>query len=284
MESQIKGIISEAVLANDPEIIMTCFELLSKLFKNIIDNPKEPKFRQFNSENQHLKGKVLNIPQISLLIEIIGYCESETKGILVISDDLLGNIEICYKEIQSFIKLNEKSKIDKIESFTNVDKYQNNDINKGKYKVTLYVYDLTRGMAKQLSPMLLGKRIEGVWHTGIVIHDTEIFYGGGICTSKPKGTPFGFPNKEIVLGYTDTSKELVDEFLADLKTEYTAEKYNLINHNCNHFTNSLSECLLGKGIPSDILEQHKVLINSPFGKQLMPLLESINTSPENMRR
>ena len=144
MESQIKGIISEAVLANDPETIMTCFELLSKLFKNIIDNPKEPKFRQFNSENQHLKGKVLNIPQISLLIEIIGYCESETKGILVISDDLLGNIEICYKEIQSFIKLNEKSKIDKIESFTNVDKYQNNDINKGKYKVTLYVYDLTR--------------------------------------------------------------------------------------------------------------------------------------------
>lgn len=284
METQIKGILSEAVLANDPDSIMQCFELLSKLFKNIIDNPKEIKYRQFNVENQHLKSKVLNIPQINLLIEVLGYYESENKGILIISDELLSNIEICYKEIQNFIKLNEKSKVDKIESFTNVDKYQNLDVNKGKYKVTLYVYDLTRGMAKQLSPMLLGKRIEGVWHTAINVHDIEIFYGGGICTSKPKCTPYGYPNKEIILGYTDTPKELVDEFLGDLKAEYTADKYNLINHNCNHFTNSLSECLLGKGIPTDILDQHKVLINSPFGKQLLPFLESINKSPENMRR
>ena len=105
-----------------------------------------------------------------------------------------------------------------------------------------------------------------------------------MCFDFEKSKSSAFPNKEIILGYTDTPKELVDEFLVDLKAEYTADKYNLINHNCNHFTNSLSECLLGKGIPTDILDQHKVLINSPFGKQLLPFLESINKSPENMRR
>jgi hypothetical protein len=29
--------------------------------------------------------------------------------------------------------------------------------------VTLHLYDLTRGMASALSPMLLGKQIAGIW-------------------------------------------------------------------------------------------------------------------------
>ena len=32
--------------------------------------------------------------------------------------------------------------------------------------VQLHLYDLTRGMAAALSPMLLGKHIAGIWHTG----------------------------------------------------------------------------------------------------------------------
>jgi hypothetical protein len=32
--------------------------------------------------------------------------------------------------------------------------------------VTLHLYDLTKGMAAALSPMLLGRRIEGIWHSG----------------------------------------------------------------------------------------------------------------------
>ncbi len=55
-----------------------------------------------------------------------------------------------------------------------------------KFKVFLYVYDITNGMAKSLSPMLLGKSIEGVWHTSIVAYDMEYFYGGGICYDFPK--------------------------------------------------------------------------------------------------
>lgn len=33
-------------------------------------------------------------------------------------------------------------------------------------RVAVYVYDITQGMARSFSPMLLGRVIEGVWHTG----------------------------------------------------------------------------------------------------------------------
>lgn len=36
--------------------------------------------------------------------------------------------------------------------------------------VTLRVYDLSGGMARQLSPALLGKQIDGIWHTGVLVY------------------------------------------------------------------------------------------------------------------
>ena len=54
-----------------------------------------------------------------------------------------------------------------------------------KYVVKLYVYDISNGMARTMSPMFLGKLIEGIWHTGLVVYGKEYFYGGGICSGIP---------------------------------------------------------------------------------------------------
>lgn len=35
--------------------------------------------------------------------------------------------------------------------------------------VVLRVYDLSRGMAAQLSLAILGKQIDGIWHTGVYV-------------------------------------------------------------------------------------------------------------------
>ncbi len=59
-------------------------------------------------------------------------------------------------------------------------------MNSDKYTISIYLYDITNGMAKSLSPMLLGKLIEGVWHTGLVAYGSEYYYGGGICVGAPK--------------------------------------------------------------------------------------------------
>lgn len=57
-----------------------------------------------------------------------------------------------------------------------------------EHRVELYVYDLTQGLARQLSPALLGQQIDGVWHSAIVAWGREIFFGHGISIVAPPGT------------------------------------------------------------------------------------------------
>ena len=64
-------------------------------------------------------------------------------------------------------------------------------------------------MAKQMSPKLLGKTIDGIYHTGLVVYGTEFFYGGGIQQGQPKKTPYGYPIKEIDVGSTEIPKEVI---------------------------------------------------------------------------
>ena len=59
-------------------------------------------------------------------------------------------------------------------------------MNSEKTNVKVYLYDISNGMAKSLSPMFLGKTIEGVWHTGLVVYGNEYYYGGGVCRGTPK--------------------------------------------------------------------------------------------------
>jgi len=51
--------------------------------------------------------------------------------------------------------------------------------------VKLYVYDLSNGLARQLSMQMTGKQIDGIWHTSVVVFGKEIFYGRGIDVTLP---------------------------------------------------------------------------------------------------
>ena len=44
-----------------------------------------------------------------------------------------------------------------------------------------------------MSPMLLGKQIDGIWHTSVVIGGVEHFFGCGLQRATPGTTPFGQP-------------------------------------------------------------------------------------------
>ncbi|RYG52999.1 hypothetical protein EON66_09190, partial [archaeon] len=47
-------------------------------------------------------------------------------------------------------------------------------------EVTLHLYDLSMGMARTMSPLFIGKLIEFIPHTGVVVFGHEYFFSGGI--------------------------------------------------------------------------------------------------------
>lgn len=62
----------------------------------------------------------------------------------------------------------------------------NETSDKKTFSVDLYLYDISNGMAKTLSTFLLGNYIEAIYHSAIVVHGVEFFFGGGICNGVPE--------------------------------------------------------------------------------------------------
>ncbi|CAF0765991.1 unnamed protein product [Brachionus calyciflorus] len=139
----------------------------------------------------------------------------------------------------------------------------------------LHVYDLSKGMAKRFSAMFLGKHFDGVWHTGIVAYENEWYFGSdGISCCLPKATILGDPDEILHLGKTELKEDEFLEIINQLReTTFKIGTYNLLDHNCNNFSNELSNILVGKSIPQHIIDLPKEVLNSPIGPMLRPLLE-----------
>ena len=125
-----------------------------------------------------------------------------------------------------------------------------------KYKVYLRRYDIAHKMNKDMLSQIAGFKIDGIWHTAIEIHETEYFYGNGIEQCEP-GTcaRYGPLVERTLIGETECSPDLLKEFIEDQKVEFfSKESYHLLDHNCNHFADYLSNFLVQKGIPPFILK------------------------------
>lgn len=144
--------------------------------------------------------------------------------------------------------------------------------------VKLYIYDLSRGMAKLYAPMLLGQDLEGVWHSSLVVHNREIYYGQGIFCVPPGTTHLGAPHRVIDLGESELPLEVIEEYLEEVRPEWTADRYHLFLNNCNDFSDSLAEFLVGKGIPSYVKDVAKTVAGTPFGQMLLTQLTAGGSS------
>ena len=89
--------------------------------------------------------------------------------------------------------------------------------------VQLYVYDLSKGLARMISEGLLGTQIDAVYHTSIVIRDIEYVYDGGIKTVSAGKTHLETPWQIIELGTTELPMDVIMEYLDSLKEIYTAQ-------------------------------------------------------------
>lgn len=113
--------------------------------------------------------------------------------------------------------------------------------------VKLLVYDLSQGLARQLSFQMLGFQLDAVYHTSILLDGLEYVYDGGIAVIQPYSSHLGHPMETISLGKTELPMEIIVDYLESLRSVYTVEAYDLFTHNCNNFSNDFASFLVGKG-------------------------------------
>lgn len=143
-------------------------------------------------------------------------------------------------------------------------------------QVQLNWYDLSRGYAQWVPPTVLGgQQLSGIWHTGVVVFGKEYWYGGKVLSSCPGQTPFPpGPVRTTHLGSTLRTCEEFEDFLRfELAPRYTRERYDVLWHNCNHFSDEAAAFLIqGAHLPDEARRQPEAVLSAPLLQTLRPYL------------
>lgn len=145
--------------------------------------------------------------------------------------------------------------------------------------VRLAVYDISQGMARQFGPML-GVSLDYIPHTGVLVFGSEFFFGGGIQEARHEEVVQSYGMRPIaspeVLGMTTKTRPEFLQFLSSVRERFTQHTYDLLGNNCNHFSDACVKFLLGGvGIPSEIVTLPDVVLRSPLGQMLRPMLDNM---------
>lgn len=142
-----------------------------------------------------------------------------------------------------------------------------------KQEVTVNLYDLSNGIGESLSPWVLGVPVEGVWHTGVVAFGREYFFSRDTVYDTPGDTSFGKPYKVFSMGYTLwRQEELHTHIVEDLKPVFHRETYDVIDCNCNHFSESVLKFLNVASLPDEVLRQPEFLKSAHWVRTMKPIM------------
>jgi len=143
--------------------------------------------------------------------------------------------------------------------------------------VVLNWYDVSNGLAQWVpTSMLGGRRLQGVWHLGVVAFGKEFWYGGRVLASEPGTAPFPpGPLRSTTVGYTTRATEELHDFLRfELAPRYTADSYDVLKQNCNHFADEVVGFLVpGVHVPDEARLQSETFLS---GSLLDRVRQSLN--------
>eukprot|EP00056_Hartaetosiga_gracilis_P000795 m.40520 g.40520 ORF g.40520 m.40520 type:complete len:157 (+) comp10360_c0_seq1:144-614(+) len=145
-------------------------------------------------------------------------------------------------------------------------------------KVYVYLYDLSNGMMAAMSPSMLGTYLPALYHTSIVVHGKEYFFGGGIQKATPETTNAGRPIERLELGETEIPEFMLEAYLEDLHNKFNVQSYHLLDNNCNHFSEELAQFLVGKSIPDKVKNLPGQFLSTPLGMMMAPMIDSFFSS------
>eukprot|EP00397_Hematodinium_sp_SG-2012_P010599 GEMP01010715.1.p1 GENE.GEMP01010715.1~~GEMP01010715.1.p1 ORF type:complete len:664 (+),score=112.24 GEMP01010715.1:52-1992(+) len=163
-----------------------------------------------------------------------------------------------------------------------------------KTPVELIMYDISYGISKHFSMILLGRQFEAIYHTGVHVFGYEYWFGGQLFQNEPPMSRiFGDPldkskvglelsqypdaaEKKLMvyrLGYTLATREEALRYLnATLSTKYTRDNYDVLNNNCNSFSDEFVFFLTGNHIPEAVRLLPELAMNAPIARLMRPLL------------
>lgn len=140
-------------------------------------------------------------------------------------------------------------------------------------EVRIRLYDLVKGMAPRVSPWLLGREVEGIWHTGVVAFGQEYFFTRDCCCEVSGKSSFGSPKKELHVGHTLWRQADLHKFIVrEMKPIFNRETYDIVTSNCNHFADRLCLFLTGRHLPEEVLRQPEYLLVSGTVRFAKPIL------------
>jgi len=157
-----------------------------------------------------------------------------------------------------------------------------------KTPVELLLYDISKGGAKRLGGVLLGREVEAN-HSAVLAFGKEWWYGGKIFQNDPPCKAFGQPKESTVagkmhpsayqpelqslhLGFTFATKDEFFTFLQGIAPNWTGlHQYDLLTHSCNHFSSQCISFLTGGDVPERVLELQNIAL-TPTVKMVRPYL------------
>lgn len=89
--------------------------------------------------------------------------------------------------------------------------------------VHLLVYDLSQGLARQMSMGMLGFQLDAIYHTSIELDGREYVYDGNVVTITPGSSHLGQPMQRLLLGKTELPMEVIEPYLDSLREIYTVQ-------------------------------------------------------------
>jgi len=150
-------------------------------------------------------------------------------------------------------------------------------------EVHLAIYDLSNGMARNLSAQILGPNhaLEMIPHTGLLCFGKEYFFGGGIQAVDPhlfRRTRGIQPCQIQSLGVTQISQSEFEAWCQSKgKYKFNMNSYDLLSRNCNNFSHeaAIHGLKLSRGVPAWILDVPQRFLSSPMGQVIRPMLEEM---------
>ncbi len=83
-------------------------------------------------------------------------------------------------------------------------------------------------------------------------------------------------------GHTTVDRGAFHTFLRSISHKYTQSTYNLLENNCNNFSDEAARYLLrGVGIPSKIIGLPSEFLSTPLGQMVAPMIQSMQNNMMN---